>query len=172
MNEAERITSPGCAPVELAKHYLHPGQVFATSEPYAVTTILGSCVAVCLWDARSQVAGINHYMLPLWSRSGHSSPRFGNVAMGQLIRKTLALGAEKECLRAKLFGGACVLAALGSVNSDLGAKNIELARQILNQEGIPVVAEDSGGDFGRKLIFNTVSGSVMVKKIAQVSGWK
>jgi hypothetical protein len=59
MNEVDKIASMSRLPVGVSRYYLHTGQVFATDEPYAVTTILGSCVAVCLWDDRSQVAGRN-----------------------------------------------------------------------------------------------------------------
>jgi chemotaxis protein CheD len=165
MNEVETMTSPSPGSVEIAKYYLHPGQWFATNEPVEVTTILGSCVAVCLWDTRSQVAGINHYMLPYWSSSDQASPRFGNVAVEQLIKRVLALGAKRERLKAKLFGGACVLEAFTKINGDLGAKNVEVARHLLYQNGIPIIAEDVGGDFGRKLIFSTLGGAVRIKTI-------
>lgn len=147
------------------RHYLHPGQLFATNTPSVVTTVLGSCVAVCLLDTRSPVAGMNHYMLPYWSMNGNASPRYGNVAIAQLLKHIVALGADKASLKAKLFGGACVLGTRDNVNSYLGDSNVELARRLLKQEGIPIIAEDVGGSCGRKLVFDTANGSVLVKMI-------
>ena len=151
------------SPLEPAKRvYLAPGQLFASRDRVQVTTILGSCVAVCLFDLEAQVGGVNHFLLP---HGVPPSPRFAEYAVPQLVDRVLALGASSERLRAKLFGGACVLPAVSRVNSDLGEKNIELARRLLLQQGIPVIAEDVGGNCGRKLIFDTVSGSVFVKRM-------
>lgn len=146
--------------------YLHPGQILASSQPCSVTTILGSCVAVCLWDGEMQVGGINHFLLPHRAGGGSASPRFGNVAMEQLFRGLLAEGARREGLRAKVFGGACVLEALRGLGRSLGPKNVEVARRFLNEQGIPVVAEDTEGDRGRKLTFRTNDGSATVRMLA------
>ena len=146
--------------------YLHPGQLVASAEPSYVTTILGSCVAVCLWDVDQRVGGMNHFMLPLFAGNGSASPRFGNVAMERLLSKVLALGARQESLRAKLFGGACVLEALRGTCGSLGANNVELARRFLKGAGIPVVAEDVAGDRGRKLGFRTDDGAAAVRLLS------
>ena len=150
------------SPLEPAKRvYLAPGQLFASADRVQVTTILGSCVAVCLFDNEAQVGGVNHFLLP---NGAPPSPRFGEYAVPQLVGRVLALGAKREHLRAKLFGGACVLEALRS-SSALGARNVETAREWLAAEGIPVVAEDTGGDLGRKLIFEVQTGSAWIRAI-------
>jgi len=146
--------------------YLHPGQIVASSEPCSVTTILGSCVAVCLWDGETGVGGINHFLLPHFAGNGSASPRFGNVAMDQLLAKLVDRGARREGLRAKLFGGACVLEALRGMGGSLGPKNVDLARRFLLDTGIPVVAEDVEGDRGRKLTFQTADGSATVRMLS------
>ncbi len=145
--------------------YLHPGQLFASADGSAVTTILGSCVALCLWDPVSRVGGINHYLLPLWAGSGPSSPRFGDVAVRGLIERVLTLGSDKRRLKAKLFGGACVIAAFRARENHLGMKNVQAAQQLLEQEGIPLVGHDVGGGRGRKLIFHTDDGAAWVKQL-------
>ncbi len=145
--------------------YLHPGQVFASSSPSVVTTILGSCVAICVFDSVLKVGGTNHYLLPYWAGDGVSSPRFGNVAVKQLVEKLINLGSRKADLRAKLFGGACVIDAFRGRGAHLGTKNVELGRTILQQEGIPVVADDVGGHRGRKVIFHTDTGVALVRLI-------
>ena len=145
--------------------YLHPGQVFVSATPAEVTTILGSCVAVCVWDRALRVGGANHYLLPHGVESGPSPARFGDVALRRLIDGVLALGCQRRNLEAKVFGGACVLEALRGKGRHLGRKNVEMALAVLRQEGIPVVAEDTGGGRGRKIVFHTDDGAAWVKRL-------
>ena len=145
--------------------YLAPGQLFASAEPAEASTILGSCVAVCLWDARSRAGGANHFLLPDWAESGSASPRYGNVAIERLVRQMEGLGAPRRGLQAKLFGGAAVLEAFRGRGNHLGARNVDLARRLLGELGIPIVAEDVGGNRGRKLIFRTDCGLALVRLI-------
>lgn len=145
--------------------YLHPGRFYVSSEPAAVTTILGSCVAVCLWDPVLRVGGINHYLLPYWAGGAAASFRYGNVAVQCLFENLLTVGCVKERLVAKLFGGACVIRAFKEGESHLGMKNVEVARRLLGEAGIQVVGEDVGGRHGRKLIFQTDDGVVWVKSL-------
>ena len=145
--------------------YLHPGQVFVSPEPAEVTTILGSCVAVCVFDPVLRMGGTNHYLLPHWVGNGTSAARFGNVAVRSLIEKLLALGGQKQNFQAKVFGGACVIDAFHGRGDHLGTKNSELALKLLQQEGIPVVADDVGGRRGRKVVFHTDTGLALVRLI-------
>jgi len=141
--------------------YLAPGRLYASADRVCVTTILGSCVAVCLFDPDQHVGGINHFLLP---DGFPASPRFGDAAVPLLIQNVLAKGAHRPALRAKLFGGACVLEAFRSADP-LGAKNVRVARERLQAEGIPIVAEDTGGDHGRKLVFDLQTGDAWVRAI-------
>ena len=147
------------------KIYLHPGQLYASGESSAVTTILGSCVALCLWDPLKHIGGINHFLLPVGAAAGPNSPRFGNVAVPELIGQTVKLGAERKRLQAKLFGGANVIEAFRDRENHLGTQNVLIARELLEAEAIPVVGEDVGGYKGRKLIFLTDDGSAWVKEL-------
>ncbi len=142
--------------------YLQPGQLVACTEPTTVVTILGSCVAVCLWDRRRGVGAVNHFLLPHWTSRRELSPRFGPVAVAQLIERAYALGWTD--LQAKLFGGARVLASPGTENH-VGALNVRVARERLAAAGIPIVAEDVGGDRGRRLVFHTDTGIALVRKL-------
>lgn len=142
--------------------YLHPGKVFSSSSPCVVTTILGSCVAIVLWDEAAGVGGLNHYLLPLWARVHEDTLRFGNVAFERLLDDVLARGAVRSRLRAKVFGGACLLASEERAHH-LGAKNVDVARSLLAAARIPIVAEDVGGRRGRKLIVHTDTGDAWVK---------
>jgi chemotaxis protein CheD len=150
---------------ERRKFYLHPGQLFVSPENYAVTTILGSCVSVCLWDPATKIAGINHFLLPYAVEDAPISTRFGDCAVRQLIADMRALGAALDRLQAKIFGGACVLDAFRRRDHHLGAKNVAVARGELESAKIPILGEDIGGHKGRKLIFYTDSGAAWVKEL-------
>jgi chemotaxis protein CheD len=148
------------------KHYLHAGQYFASDQPTAVTTILGSCVAVCLWNPRLRVGGMNHFLLPDWAGRGRASPRFGNVAIASLIENLLSLGSKLTNLEAKIFGGASVIDTHRTGEGHLlGDRNINVARLVLKEEKIAILNEDVGGHVGRKVIYHTDSGEAWVKKL-------
>jgi chemotaxis protein CheD len=148
-----------------SKAYLHAGHLFISSSPTAVTTILGSCVAVSLWDPETRIGGLNHFLLPTWVGEGSSSPRFGNVAMHRLIDDLIAIGGSARRLQAKVFGGACVLKAFDDQRRHLGQDNVEVALEVLRERNIPVVAQAVGGRRGRKLIFHTDEGVAWVKNL-------
>lgn len=143
--------------------YLHAGQIHASAEPCRVTTILGSCVAVCVWDPQAGIGGVNHFLLPYCAGHGLATPRFGNVAVTRLIDSLLALGARQDRLRAKVFGGACVIEAFRGSGRHLGEKNVEVALSVLGEAAIPVLAQDVGGHRGRKLVFDTGGGTAWVR---------
>ena len=143
--------------------YLHPGQLFVAAGPVAVTTILVSCVAVCIWGGMLGIGGINHDLLPCGLRTASTGLRYGNVAIESLLEKLARAGARVSNLRAKLFGGACVLDAMRGKEGHLGDKNVEMARRTLAAVEIPILASDVGGARGRKLIFHSHDGSARVK---------
>jgi chemotaxis protein CheD len=152
--------------------YLTEGMVFASLERYYVTTVLGSCIAVCLWDTFIGAGGMNHYMLPLWNGEGLPTPRYGNIAITKLIQKMMLLGCKKRTLRAKVFGGATALYVGGTgkggkENFSAGVRNIIIAEDMLEAEGIPIISCDVGGAFGRKLKFDTGTGTVLLKRFEQ-----
>jgi chemotaxis protein CheD len=154
------LAAPG--PVR-RKIYLHPGQLFAAGHPATVTTILGSCVSLCLWDPMSKIGGMNHFLLPFWIGDDAASPRFGTVAIESLIEKILQLGANKTRLRGKIFGGACVIEAFRERDDHIGIVNARLAENMLRLQRIPVLEHDVAGRRGRKLVFNTDDGVSSVK---------
>ena len=143
--------------------YLHSGQLYASDEPCSITTILGSCVAVCIWDDVRGFGGATHYLLPHKVSSGAGSVRFGHFAIEQLISRLLAMGGRRRNLNAKIFGGSCIFAGFKKLENQLGTKNVEVALRLLEHEEIPIVTYDVGGPQGRKLIFNTDSGDAWIK---------
>ena len=145
--------------------YVHVGQLYASAGQQLVSTILGSCVSVCLWDPEVGVGGLNHFLLPQCVNNGVSSARFGNVAIRELLAEVHRLGGARHRLQAKVFGGASVIDAFQTTNGSLGMQNVSLARRFLADAGIPIVNEDVGGTQGRKLVFRTNDGSAWVRHI-------
>ena len=149
---------------ELSVHFLYPAAMWVEKQPYRVHTILGSCVAVCLYDSTLRIGGINHYMLPYWNGQGLASPKYGNIAIEKLIEKMFFYGCKKENLRAKVFGGGEVIET--TINQfQIGERNIKVAQDMLKEYGIIIAASSLGGKLGRKLEFNTETGEVKMKFI-------
>lgn len=147
----------------IGRHFLYPGTLFARPREHLISTVLGSCVSVCLWDADAHMGGMNHFMLPLWNGEGLATPKFGNIAIEKLLARMFAMGCRRENLTAKLFGGANVTGR-GSDVYMIGDRNAMLACQMLEEYAIPIVASDIGGTLGRKIIMNSASGVVFVSK--------
>ena len=151
-------------PPEAGRLFLQGGQIVASADGAAVVTILGSCVAVCLFDPRAGVGGMNHYLLPIAAEQDRS-PRYGTIACAQLLEEVLRRGARRADLRAKVFGGAGILAIRSDDPRTLGDKNVETALAFLGAEGIPVVHGNVGGTRGRKLVFRTNDGAAWVRTL-------
>ncbi len=145
-------------------YYLYPSNIFASREIYYITTLLGSCVAVCLYDRRQQFGGMNHFMLPFWNGNGLASPKYGNIAIAQLVQKMENLGSNRADLVAKIFGGASVL-DIDTTLFNVGERNAEQAMAELNNLGVKIIASSVKGEKARKIIFNTFTGEVRQKYI-------
>jgi chemotaxis protein CheD len=141
--------------------FLSPGDVLCMAEPTVVTTVLGSCVSVTLWDKDRRVGGLNHFVLP----RGGSGSRYGDVAMLELLEGVLDLGAHLRSLEAKVFGGAAVLPVGGE--GSVGTANVGFALGELARRGIPIVGRRTGGERGRLLMFNTETGEAFVRWLAE-----
>jgi chemotaxis protein CheD len=140
--------------------YLYPAALEVSKGTGIIHTILGSCVAVCLFDKQKSQGGINHYMLPLWNGVGLATPKYGNIAIERLLNDLIALGSRKENLVAKIFGGGEVI-EVKNQSFNIGRKNIEIAFEILTELKIPIVAQSVGGNLGRKIVFNSRTGEVI-----------
>lgn len=153
-------------PAPLRTVYLEPGGLMAAARPTEVTTILGSCVSVCLWDERLHLGGMNHFLLPTAPYGQTPSSRHGDAAIPMLLKELERLGSQRSNLRAKVFGGAHMagLPTPGTAPT-LGERNAELARRLLAEVGIVIIAEDLGGRAGRKLRFRTEDGMALVKTL-------
>jgi chemotaxis protein CheD len=148
----------------LPVHFLYPAELYVSKVPYQINTILGSCVAVCLFDPTLNIGGINHFMLPYWNGQGLASPKYGNIAIEKLIDKMLSMGCIKSNLKAKIFGGGEVIETQ-VVQFNIGTRNIEVARLLLDEKKIPIISSSVGGKLGRKIEFMTSSGEVRQKYV-------
>lgn len=153
---------------------LLPGEYYVTRNDEAITTVLGSCVSACIRDAQAQIGGMNHFMLPeensLDADDGSSgaftrqATRYGSYAMESLINDLLKLGAARDRLEIKLFGGARILASM----TDIGAHNIAFIREYLSLEGFRVAAQDLGGDRPRKVVYFPTTGRARMKSLRPI----
>jgi len=145
-----------------------PGEYFVSNQGMLLVTVLGSCVAACIRDVESGIGGMNHFMLP--DDGGRdtvgSSARYGTYAMEVLINHLFKMGAKRNRLEAKVFGGGAVLASLAS--SNVGARNAEFVLDYLKTEKIPVVAKDLLDSYPRKVYYFSETGRVLVKKLHRV----
>lgn len=149
---------------DIPKHFLYPCRIFVHPDAHLVRTLLGSCVSVCLWDQKLACGGMNHYMLPLWNGDGLATPKYGNIAIENLLERMILMGCNKKDLVAKVFGGAQM--AIGDSGCfSVGERNITLAREHLSRHKVPIIAMETGGDRGFKIIFHTRKGIVRVSRL-------
>jgi chemotaxis protein CheD len=146
---------------------LTAGEYFATQNGEVLYTVVGSCIATCIYDAERKVAGMNHFLLPGMVHPDEMLScdvgRYGMYAMELLIGEVIKLGARRKELKAKLFGGGRVL-GFRRDDGDVTRSNIRFARKFLELEGIPTVNEDVGGNKGRKIMFFSDTNRVLLKR--------
>lgn len=150
------------APIRLT---ILQGEAHASADPHVeMSTILGSCVATCLFDPVARVGGMNHFLLaepPTHVRNQAFDSDYGLFLMELLINEMLGLGARKGRMRARLYGGA-------NLNPDLspiGSANAAFARQFLDREGIPKMFEDLEGTQARRIQFRPAGGQVRARLV-------
>jgi chemotaxis receptor (MCP) glutamine deamidase CheD/CheY-like chemotaxis protein len=149
--------------------FLLPGEYAFEQKPALISTLLGSCVAVCLYDARRCWSGVNHYMLPVQGDGDLSPGKYGDFAIPALLKLFAKAGSARQDLTASVFGGGKVAGHLGSVDassqSDVGDKNIALADRLLREHGIPVTRREVGGRTGRKIHVHSATNEVQVRTV-------
>jgi chemotaxis protein CheD len=147
-----------------------PGEYFITRRNMVLVTVLGSCVAACIRDRTNGIGGMNHFMLPENANDqggwGTTSTRYGTYAMEMLINQVLKLGAQREYLEAKLFGGGAVIENMSTTN--VGERNAQFAIDYLKTEGIALVGKDLLDIFPRKVYYFPKTGKVLVKKLRSI----
>ncbi len=159
---------PGEASFFYADHHFRydavkvlPGEYFVSTEDVLIMTVLGSCIAACVWDGKARVGGMNHFMLP---EGEDGSGRYGSYAMELLLNEMIKMGARRETMQAKVFGGGAVMAGFTTMN--VGERNTKFVLDYLATERIPVVSQDVLDIHPRKVCFFPVTGKALVKRLA------
>lgn len=136
------------------------GEVKVSADPTVeLTTVLGSCVATCMFDPASRIGGMNHFLLaepPAHMTGMAFDEHYGLFLMELLINQMLAAGADKGRMKARLYGGANLHAGM----REIGTMNAAFARAFLQREGIPLMHEDLGGKSARRVHFLPALGKV------------
>jgi chemotaxis protein CheD len=154
---------------------IDPGEYYVTREPEVISTLLGSCVSACLFDPFSRVFGMNHFLLA-YRHHAKNQPiiqsdeaRYGVFAMELLINDMMKLGARRQNIKAKCFGGGNVLRLREDQQNreTVGDVNVKFIKEFLGNENIPIVGSCLGGIHGRNVHFVGTDFSVFIKKIGE-----
>lgn len=153
-------------PAEM-EYFLKPGYIIVYQIPAVVYIVLGSCVAVSLWDKELKIGGLCHYQFPTPPKKTDPTARFGSVAIPKLYRMLLEEGARAEYIEAQIFGGA------DQPGSDMGNQNVEKAREVLDRMDLRVVSMDVGGEKGRKVVYHVHTNQALILKANRIrsSDW-
>ncbi len=147
MNEKKEIVE---------EYFLSPGEIIVSRKPSLITTILGSCIAVCLFDSRKNIGGMNHFMLPAGEAHVENAYRFGVVAIPKIINMVEKHTGSCKNMVAKVYGGSDTF----NSNYQIGKKNIDMALALLKEKSIKIEDIDVGGPISRKIKFNTYTNEV------------
>ena len=164
------VDFPSAADSNFKRITIYIGGYYASKEPAVIKTVLGSCISVCLFENKLKFGGMNHFMLQEmreWENpeDDYNHKRYGLFAMEVLINEIIKLGGKKENLTAKIFGGGHVLTGMTSNLLQIPDKNIRFAKNFLSEEKIPIISEDIGGSWPRKVFFFNTENRVLMKKM-------
>ncbi|MCL2029786.1 MAG: response regulator [Deltaproteobacteria bacterium] len=152
-------------PEDINRVFLLPGEYMISKKPYLISTILGSCISVCLYHPQHRCGGMNHYMLPR-SPIGERSGKYGDYANNLLLQFM-----ERTCgglggVEAMITGGANVVRQISRSGEQIGEKNISLAREMLRKHSIRVIKEEVGGEVGRKLHYQNWDNKLVIEPMS------
>jgi chemotaxis protein CheD len=151
------------------EYFLNPGELIFSKKPIVVKTVLGSCVAVCIYDKVNRWGGICHYLLPVAPSDEQRSTKFGDVAIKTLLHRFLKKhGSKREDLVAAVIGGAFIIFDEREIFF-IGDRNSEIAVSILREEKIQIRSMHTGGEHGRKVFFNTGTNKLVVTSLERIS---
>ena len=146
---------------------IHPGELYASDKDELIGTLLGSCVALCLYDEEAHIAGMNHFMLSgrITKKDVFSdeSAKYGINAIKKLLKLMIQKGADRSRIKAKIFGGGHVL-SIPEMSWAIPDDNVRLARAMMELEDIHIVKSDVGGGYTRKIMMDVQNGKVYLKR--------
>ncbi len=143
------------------KYCLQPGYIFVSKEPHLLTAALGSCVSVCMWDSELKFGGMSHYIKSC-SYEKEKTAKFGNISIKYMIELMKKLGSNKTNLKAHIVGGA---ENPNAGSNNISRQNIEIAEKLLEENKIKVKTADTGGKMGRKIVFDSETGEIVIYKV-------
>lgn len=146
---------------------LEPARLLVNKEPMIINAILGTSVAVCIWDRVKRYGGMCHYVFPRTDDKKSSTVKYGNVAIYVLVKTMKEFGSEFADVEAQIFGGA-EPPEEAKHEDFVSSMNIKAAHSALEKYGIRVTSEDTGGFKGRKLAFDTKSNEAIVLKVERL----
>lgn len=160
----------GSKELEVFNYHLKPGYIYVTPKPVLISTVAGSCVAVCIFDQRQKWGGMSHFLFPKMDRKGKPTPQYGNLAIPALIRMLRKQGSRIDHLEAQIFRGG---SRSPEDSNGIGPHNAKIARKILKKREIPFVSEDIGGVKGRRILYHTVTNEALVMRTSKIrwGGW-
>jgi chemotaxis protein CheD len=148
---------------EVAREHIIQEQMSISEKEMEIVTVLGSSVAVTLYDRVKMVGGMVHFLLPVWDGIGFKTLRYGNIATQRLIDGLLQKGSKIENLEAKVVGGATVSENSSPEKLSIGLRNVGIAREVLLENSVEIAGEDIGKSLSRFVIFNSRSGKVDIR---------
>ena len=154
-------------PASIREVTLMPGDFYWGSDNCRIITILGSCVAICVWHREMRTGGMCHYLLPerVGERDGELDGKYGNEAVALILNSVKRFNTREENYQVKIFGGSEMFAELrGKFNMDIGGKNARTAVDLMKKHGFNIYAKQLGGRKSRKIFFDLWSGDVWIKK--------
>lgn len=144
-------------------HFLKSGEYFISNKDILISTVLGSCVSIFLFDDINKIIAVNHFLLPIKTKyinNNINEMNYGDNNSNIMLESMLKNGANKNLIKAKIYGGSCQFK-----NNDIGLKNVELAKDFLNKKNIEIIENISGGEFGRFITINSKDFSVNIKNL-------
>lgn len=156
--------------VQLFEYFLLPGYIFFNKEPSLISTVLGSSVAISLWDQKKKYGGMANYLYSSTNVRNAATSQYGNVAIRYLMRMFMQEGTKQKDLKAQIFGGA---ETQSMECAKIARQNIRTAKNILMKLRIDIISEDTGGQLGRKIVYNTLKNEAIVYKVNELrnSDW-
>lgn len=152
---------------KIYEYFLNPGELIFSLKPIVVKTVLGSCVAVFIHDKYLHIGGVCHYLLPS-APPDLKSTKYGDVAIYTLLAKFRQHGSKREDLVATLAGGAFIIFDEREIFF-IGDKNIDMALEILRKEGIKIKQMWTGGEHGKRVVYNTATNKIIVETLETIT---
>ncbi len=150
----------------LKGYFLNPGELIFSTKPIIIKTVLGSCVAVCLYDKEKKYGGMCHFLLPE-TQGNNISTKYGDIAIQTLINKFISSGSNIKSLEASIIGGAFIIFDEKEIFF-IGDRNVEIAAQILRKNDIRIKSVNTGGEHGKKVQFNTSTNQIIVQSLEHI----